>query len=89
MPAWCGSWIAPPPGPRPCNEHRNEEVFDIRAEARVVIARWRQDYNQVRPHTAHGGLTPETVARRSAGDRPSNPDQLCRSLATTEPAEAP
>jgi putative transposase len=55
--------------------------------AERVIGEWIGFYNQVRPHSAHGGLPPEAVARRSAGDRPSNPGQLCRSPATTEPAE--
>jgi transposase InsO family protein len=58
------------------------------AEARAIIERWRQDYNQVRPHSAHDGLTPEAVLIRSAGDRLRNPDQLRRSPATTEPADA-
>jgi putative transposase len=70
------------------DECLNEEVFTSLAEARSVIERWRQDYNQVRPHSAHGGLTPEAAHRRSAGDRLRNPDQLRRSPATTEPAEA-
>jgi len=30
-------------------------VFTSLAEVRAVIARWRQDYNQVRSHSAHGG----------------------------------
>ena len=70
------------------DECLNEEVFTSLAEARSVIERWRQDYNQVRPHSAHGGLTPEAVRARSAGDRLRNPDQLRRSPATIEPAEA-
>jgi putative transposase len=70
------------------DECLNEEVFTSLAEARSVIEQWRQDYNQVRPHSAHGGLTPEAAHRRSAGDRLRNPDQLRRSPATIEPAEA-
>jgi putative transposase len=70
------------------DECLNEEVFASLAEARSVIERWRQDYNQVRPHSAHGGLTPEAARRRSAGDRLRNPDQLRRSPAIIEPAEA-
>lgn len=69
------------------DECLNEEVFATLAEARSVIERWRQDYNQVRPHSAHGGLTPEAVARRSAGDRLRNPDLLRRPPATIEPAK--
>jgi len=43
------------------DECLNEEVFANLAEARAVIERWRLDYNHVRPHSAHGGLTPEAV----------------------------
>ena len=37
----------------------NEKIFATLAEARVVIERWRIDYNRV--HSAYGGLTPEAV----------------------------
>jgi len=70
------------------DECLNEEVFASLAEARAVIERWRQDYNQVRPHSAHNGLTPEAARIRSAGDRLRNPDQLRRSPATIQAAEA-
>jgi hypothetical protein len=36
----------------------NEEVYISLAEARAVIKCWWRDYNQMRPHSAHGGLTP-------------------------------
>jgi putative transposase len=29
------------------------------ADARQIVEAWRLDYNQARPHTALGGLTPE------------------------------
>jgi putative transposase len=51
------------------DECLNEEVFTSLVDARNVIEQGRQDYNQVRPHSAHGGLTPEAARRRSAGDR--------------------
>jgi putative transposase len=70
------------------DECLNEEVFTSLAEARAVIKRWRRDYNQVRPHSAHGGLTPQAAFIRSAGDRLRNPDQLRRSPATIAAAEA-
>jgi len=70
------------------DECLNKEVFTSLAEARGVIECWRRDYNQVRPHSDQGGLTPEAVRARSAGDRLCNPDQHRRSPATTEPAEA-
>jgi putative transposase len=41
-------------------------VFANLAEARAVIERWRLDYNLARPHSAHGGLTPDAVRRRNA-----------------------
>ena len=64
------------------DECLNEEVFTSLAEARTVIERWRRDYNEVRPHSAHGGLTPQAAFLRAAGDRLRNPDQLHRSPAT-------
>jgi putative transposase len=51
------------------DECLNEEVFSSLAEARFVIERWRQDYNQIRPHSAHGGLTPDAAARAHAAGR--------------------
>jgi putative transposase len=69
------------------DECLNEEVFISLAEARAVIERWRRDYNQVRPHSAHGGLTPEAAHLRSAGVRLRNPAQLRRPPATIEPPE--
>src|SRR4051794_35817826 len=38
------------------------EQFSCLAEARVVIADWREDYNHHRPHSALGYLTPATFA---------------------------
>jgi len=51
------------------DECLNEEVFASLAEARVVIERWRVDYNTARPHSAHRGLTPAEAWRRAAADR--------------------
>jgi putative transposase len=51
------------------DECLNEEVFGSLKEARVVIERWRVDYNTARPHSAHGGLTPVEAHRRAAADR--------------------
>ena len=34
------------------------EWFRTRTEARVVIERWRKDYNRIRPHSSLGNLTP-------------------------------
>jgi putative transposase len=38
------------------------EEFSCLTEARVVIGDWREDYNQRRPHSALGMLTPATFA---------------------------
>ena len=51
------------------DECLNEEVFATLAEARVLIERWRQDYNRIRPHSAHRGLTPEAVRLNHAAGR--------------------
>ncbi len=39
---------------------------------RAVIERWRLDYNPVRPHSAHGRLTPEAVRLNHAAGRLRN-----------------
>ena len=54
------------------DECLNEAVFATLAEARAVIERWRIDYNHVRPHSAHGGLTPEAVRLNPAAVRLRN-----------------
>lgn len=54
------------------DECLNEEVFASLAEARAVIERWRLDYNHVRPHSAHGGLTPDAVRLNPAAGRLRN-----------------
>lgn len=41
------------------DECLNETLFSTLAEARAVLARWRRDYNQVRPHSALANKTPE------------------------------
>jgi putative transposase len=51
------------------DECLNEEVFGSLAEARAVIERWRRDYNTIRPHSAHGGLTPAEAHRLAAAGR--------------------
>jgi putative transposase len=56
------------------DECLNEEVFASLAEARAVIERWRQDYNTVRPHSAHSGRTPDAVRLDHAAGRLRNLD---------------
>ena len=41
------------------DECLNETLFSTLTEARSVLARWRRDYNEVRPHSALANRTPE------------------------------
>ena len=45
------------------DELLNREWFRSRAEAKVLIERWRQFYNERRPHSAHNYQPPATVRR--------------------------
>ena len=45
------------------NECLNVETFFDLADTRQKPDRWRQDYNQVRPHSALADRTPEEFAR--------------------------
>ena len=59
------------------------EWFRSRAEAKAVIATWRQHYNQVRPHSTLNYLTPaEFVAR---GARPADRQATGRTAAVCGP----
>ena len=59
------------------DECLNEEVFDSLAHARMILGRWRHDYNHIRPHSSLGGLTP--AARRSLElDGSTAPDALAK-----------
>ena len=42
------------------------EAFDTLLEAKVLIERWRQHYNTVRPHSALGYRPPAPEARHGA-----------------------
>lgn len=44
------------------DECLNEYVFSTLAEARTIIEAWRQDYNQLRPHSSLGAMTPSEFA---------------------------
>ena len=55
------------------DECLNEEIFDSLADARRTLALWRYDYNNVRPHSSLGGMTPAQARRaleQSAGSAP-------------------
>jgi putative transposase len=56
------------------DELLNEEIFQNLVHARRLLERWRRDYNQVRPHSAHGGLTPAEARLLAAGARPGRVD---------------
>jgi len=45
------------------DEHLNGQVFDSLLEAQVLNEAWRIDYNENRPHSAHGWKTPAEFAR--------------------------
>jgi putative transposase len=48
------------------DECLNEHWFASLAEARVIIEEWRIDYNEYRPHSSLGELTPEQYRERTA-----------------------
>lgn len=46
------------------DECLNEHWFETLSQARSTIASWRQDYNQVRPHSSLGRIPPAEFAQR-------------------------
>ena len=71
------------------DELLNETIFYDLDHARSVIARWVASYNQRRPHSALGYLTPTAYAAKltATDDRLRNPDQLRRS-SVAQPAQS-
>jgi putative transposase len=63
------------------DELLNETIFYDLDRARSSLARWTASYNQQRPHSAIGNLTPAAFAATftATGARLRNPDQLRRS----------
>ena len=63
------------------DELLNETLFFGLDHARTKIADWVADYNERRPHSSLGYLTPAAYAAKltATGDRLRNPDQLRRS----------
>lgn len=45
----------------------NPEIFDTLQEARVLIERWRREYNTIRPHSSLNYRPPAPVAVQPAG----------------------
>ncbi len=54
------------------DECLNEQWFTTLAQAREVIAHWRRDYNEVRPHSSCGRIPPARFAanHRTASNQP-------------------
>jgi putative transposase len=44
------------------DEHLNEQWFETLQQARTATAIWRQDYNEVRPHSSVGRIPPARFA---------------------------
>ncbi|OGA86857.1 MAG: transposase [Burkholderiales bacterium GWA2_64_37] len=58
------------------DEHLNESWFESLHQARTAVAVWRTDYNEVRPHSSLGRMTPARFAelhRQRAGDAAQPP----------------
>jgi len=45
------------------DEFLNREIFTTLTEAKVLIAEWKEEYNQVRPHSAKGYKPPAPEAK--------------------------
>ena len=58
------------------DECLNEHMFRNLPSARRLIEEWRTDYNNHRPHTSLGGLTPNEFATRSRKGQNENRVQL-------------
>jgi putative transposase len=54
------------------DECLNEHLFSSLHHARHLIAAWRDDYNDYRPHTSLDGLTPREFLNRSTKDQTLN-----------------
>ena len=48
------------------DECLNETLFSSLRDARYELSRWREDYNQVRPHSALGNLSPAEFVKKLA-----------------------
>jgi putative transposase len=46
------------------DEHLNEHWFQTLQQARVAVASWRLDYNEIRPHSSLGRIPPAQFAQQ-------------------------
>jgi len=46
------------------DECLNREIFQNGKESQVIVENWRQEYNNYRPHSSLGYLTPAEFVRR-------------------------
>jgi putative transposase len=63
------------------DEMLNETLFSSLQHARAVLEAWRRDFNEVRPHSSLGYLTPRAYADSLAGEagrRAAHPDHSAR-----------
>jgi putative transposase len=71
------------------NECLNEDWFETLPQARAAITAWRQDYNEVRPHSSCRRIPPAKFAalhRQHAADA-KQPTTNSINLSTGLPAE--
>ena len=66
---WQNPWVESY-GSRMRDELLAIEQFDTLLEAQVLVADWREEYNDYRPHSALGMLTPAEFARQWRTDHP-------------------
>ena len=74
-------YIAPGNPHRLGDELLNEMLFRSLPHARAVLEAWRRDYNEQRPHSKLGWMTPRDYASAicgPAGDRPAQPGGSAR-----------
>jgi putative transposase len=65
------------------------ELFSCLAEAKVMIEDWRQDYNDHRPHSALGMMTPARFARAWATRQAPRPGARAAGLSLRSPSGLP
>lgn len=54
------------------DECLNEHWFTSLAQARAIVAAWRRDYNECRPHSSLDDLTPAEFAARCRASLPGS-----------------